>query len=143
MSRSREARQQKKEDFLDANPQLARYTTHVEVGRDDLPPYVAVATFQGEPTFAFTDILAATPDQTLAFSTFFPGGLLSAGGFLEPSDGDEVSTLDIAPFMDLLSLGENGFGVAQDGFYAPVPYVIGAEMLPMEPTMGNNAALRR
>lgn len=151
MSR-RAVKQQKKEDFLDANPQLFRSETRIEVGRAEennpheniqlqplttlktkLSPYEAQVTIDGEPEFAFTGIVDYDENQTLAQFIDFQTGTLNAGNPFGPVNIQSYSLMS-----DLLSLTENGFGVAQYDDYMYYQYM--ESMLPMAPS-GNDAAL--
>lgn len=151
MSR-RAIKQQKKEDFLDANPELFRSETRIEVGRTEesnlqenvqpqpfstlktkLSPYEAQVTIDGEPGFAFTATASIDDNQTLAHFIGFPTGQLNAGSPFGPVNIQSYSLMS-----DLLSLTENGFGVAQYDDY--MYYRSMESMLPMAPS-GNDAAL--
>lgn len=136
MSR-RQQRQEEKEEFLDQNPQLIEYESRIEVGRgmehpyakevmeidscdDEEPegPYVAQVTQDGEPLPSFTAIIDADPSQTLADFVDSPAGFLSAGGefgpgMMGPPPGGEVMVMPHFYSRNVLSLSENGFGVAQ------------------------------
>lgn len=136
MSR-RQQRQEEKEEFLDQNPQLIEYESRIEVGRgmehpyakevleihscdDEEPegPYVAQVTQDGEPLPSFTAIMDADPSQTLAAFVDSPAGFLSASGsfgpeILGPPPGGEIMIMSHPYSRNLLSLSENGFGVAQ------------------------------
>lgn len=160
MSR-RAAREQETEDFLDANPQLIRYTTHIEVVEieqeecekepinqiesfDIKLPYgasfMAQASIDGEPVPTFNGVVDSDDDMTLVDFVGFPSGEMYAGG-----GGLMTNVLldegPYYPFGDVLSLTEDGIGVAQSGndMYN-YPEMRTIEPILMEPS-GNDAAL--
>jgi hypothetical protein len=161
MSR-RDARQQETEDFLDANPQLVRYTTHIEVVENETEhcadefqmrnvissPYdasfLAQASINGDPVNTFNAVVDNDDDITLVDFVGFPSGEMFADfAAAMPLDGSEIMTLDLPfePFVqNVLSLTENGFGVAQIEGGPTKYYTILTDPIPMEP-MGNDAAL--
>lgn len=148
MSRRREAREQAREDFFETYPQLFRSETRIEVirpeedhGAEDIvsfdiekdpwqPPFRAQVTVDGEPGDSSTAFFETTPDQTLAFEVRFPGGEVSANPEEKDDDGPEVSLVEEDGF-DLLSLTEDGFGVAQSSSIY-MPRIVTLEDIPSE-----------
>ena len=140
MSRRRAQKQQEKEQFIDENPELARYVTHIEVveaeNHSDLnnavgfvvpqaveaevlgvpvmatTQYEAQATQNGEEVFARTFTTEVFPDLTTAFAVDTAVGQLSAG---LPIGGPGQPK----PAPQGLSLSEDGFGVAEQDFGGP------------------------
>lgn len=121
MSRRRAQKEQEKEDFLEQNPELQRYTTRIEVvevedGSSDsssdsfsddgwdseIVEYEAEATRDGEAVYSDTDTDVVLPSLTLADDVSIDGGTLRARSGEE--DDEDL----------YLSLSENGFGAAAE-----------------------------
>lgn len=118
MSRRRAQKQQEKQDFLDANPELATYTTKVTVVEQEedqfnlqemsyvhsVPTaFEAEATRDGQDRFADTDIDQAFFGLTLAEIISIDAGQLYSSARVDDPDDH--------PDNNYVSLSENGFGV--------------------------------
>lgn len=151
MSRRRAQKQQEKEEFLDQNPELRTFTTEIKVVEAEshssnsqsvgvssdsdqmITPYTVEATRDGEDVLNFVAINGVFPDLTTVSSFETAPGFFQAGS----SGMSEGNIRDVRYEMNVLSLSEDGFGVAQGNGHsdsgASQPLILDTEWVEVGP----------